>query len=244
MLVCAVALIWLSWFGRVENAKVPPMEDAERLGWFFLTIPLAGYVAAVVATNAFVNRYFVGTLPGVSLAIACALWRRFRRTPRIGAGIILIAFLLSLFAQLRVTVDPSRVRPPTAQDGPDKLRELMSLESTILKDGKTTIVSSADRILGVEAIYYSKNPNLYALLLTGDMRVVARSHRNLAVYHPLRFWNIDDVRIHARDTALVDPPDEMIAALTRAGLSMRILPSKFITLFYLDSRSSSKTSPE
>ena len=51
------------------------MSGGERVGWLFLLIPLAGFVCAALVTNAFTDRYFIGTLPGVAVAFASLMYR-------------------------------------------------------------------------------------------------------------------------------------------------------------------------
>jgi hypothetical protein len=82
------------WGGLARHAdtktNVFEVQPAESLGWFFLCIPLAGFVLAEVKTNAFLARYFIGALPGVPVAFSCWLWRHFHNTYRISAGILLL----------------------------------------------------------------------------------------------------------------------------------------------------------
>ena len=89
------------------------MLHSERLGWFFLLIPLGGYVVATLVTNAFYNRYFIGMLPGVAIAFACALWRHFRQRSSLSMGVILVMSFFGVGHQLSVTARPSSVEPPS-----------------------------------------------------------------------------------------------------------------------------------
>ena len=68
------------------------MPAAEAVGWLFLAIPLAGFVAAELKTNAFAVRYFLGIVPGVAVAFACWAWRHFHNVP---CGIFGIFLLLA-----------------------------------------------------------------------------------------------------------------------------------------------------
>src|SRR5262249_36490491 len=78
LFIGAAVLIWIAWMDRQESVVIAPMLPGERLGWYFLTIPMGGYIFAKVVTNAFYFRYFIGMLAGVAVAFACVLCRSFR----------------------------------------------------------------------------------------------------------------------------------------------------------------------
>jgi len=41
---------------------------------------------------------------------------------------------------------------------------------------------------------------------------------NLSQYYPMQFWNIDDLRRHVGESALVDPDDKTLQDLRTAGI--------------------------
>jgi hypothetical protein len=210
------------------------MSPSERLGWYFLLIPLAGYAAALFVTNAFFNRYFLGMLPGVAIAFACALWRHFHQRPGVSAGIVLIMLFMGVGHQVTAMAKPRAINPPSNGGGAARLSELMAWESIMAKDGKKNLAVPADRLIDVEARYYSKYPERYASVLTPGMGVIAQVHRNFAPFPPVRFWNLEDLRAAARDTALIEPSDELLKAVANAGIQVRPLATEKIKLFYLE----------
>jgi len=142
--------------------------------------------------------------------------------------------LTGVARQISLTVQPSKITPPSSEDGPAKLSAALAWEAIVAKDGKTNIAVSADGVLGVEARYYSKHPERYAFVMTPNMGVIGRVHQNVAKYHPMRFWSLEDLRAAARTTALFDPSDEMIQSMIDAGLHVKTLKSKKFEVVYLE----------
>lgn len=234
LFVGAAVLLWIAWTVQQENVSLYPMRAGERVGWFFLLIPVAGYVVAKLFTNAFFNRYFIGMLPGVAVAFSCALWRRFRNSPGVSAGIVVLILLFGVGLQISVTARPWKIEPPYPSHAAAELRELLSMEATLTRDGKTFIAARADRIIGVEARYYSKHPELYAFVITPHLEGTGRVHLNSAQYHPMRFWSLEELRAHARETALVDPSEDTVKAMTDAGFHIKSFGSERLKIVYLE----------
>lgn len=234
LFIGAAALIWITWTARPEKLLVDPMLPSERLGWYFLLIPIAGYLGAKLVTNAFYNRYFIGMLPGVAMALSCALWRRFHLRPALSGAIILVMLLCGAGLQVYPTARPWAIEPPSDDGGAARLRAALAWEAVVIKDGKKSLAVPADGVLGLEARYYSKHPELYVFVLTPRLRVVARTNRNLAQYQPMRFWSVEDLRAAARDTALIDPSEEMLKAVTDAGFRIIQVTSKEVNIAYLE----------
>jgi Dolichyl-phosphate-mannose-protein mannosyltransferase len=232
--VAAAVLIWITWTAAQEKVTLSSMLAGERVGWFFLLIPGVGYIAAKLVTNAFFNRYFIGILPGVAVAFSCALWRHYRHRPSVSAGIVVLMLLFGVGPQISATVHPSKIEPPSDGRAPARMKEVLAMESTLMRDGKTIIALPADHILGVEARYYSKHPENYAFVVTPHLGVVGRVHLNLAHYHPMRFWNLEELCAHARETALVDPSEDMLKAMTGAGFQIKSLATKEVKIVYLE----------
>lgn len=229
-----VILVWIAWTARPERLLLDPMHSGERLGWCFLLIPIAGYAAADFVTNAFYNRYFIGMLPGVAVALACALGRHFCHRPRVLAGIVLIMLLLGVGHQASVMTKPAAIEPPSNGGGAQRLVEALASESVLAQDGKKTIAVALDGMIGIEARYYSKHPERYAFVITPRMGVVARTNRNLAQYVPMCLWSLQDLRAAARETAMVEPSDEMLKAMLDAGFQIKRLGPKHIKIVYLE----------
>ncbi len=206
----------------------------ELVGWYFLLIPVGGYAAAIFVTNAFYNRYFIGMLPGVAVAFACALGRHFRERPRLSVGIILIMLSIGVGHQVSAMVKIRAIEPPADREGPAKLREALKWESIVMKDGKKGIAVAADGLVGVEAWYYSQHPERYVFVLTPQMGVNGRVQRKVAQYEPIHLGSLEDLRVVARDTALIDPSAEMLKAMSDAGFHIRQLMSEEVRIVYLE----------
>lgn len=237
LFIGALALIWVAWTAKPRRFIGQPMLPSERVGWFFLSIPIVGYVGAKFITNAFYNRYFIGMLSGLAVAFACSLWRRFGHRPSVSVGIVLIALACGVSTQIVTTLDPSKIDPPSADRESTRMKQMMSMEAALLKDGKKMIAFRADDTLGLEARYYSSHPGSYALLLEPGMKVMGRINVNLARYTPMRFWGLDELRLHANETALVDPSEATLESIKAAGLQIRPYNSKQIKIFYLQANS-------
>jgi hypothetical protein len=234
LFVGAVALIWIAWTAGPEKLTIEPMSAGERVGWYFLLIPFAGLAVATLVTHAFYNRYFIGMLPGVAVALACALWRHFHRRPAQSAGIVLLMLLVSLVPLLNATAKPSQVEPQGSPGAAGLLRDALAFESTAIQDGKKNIAVSGDDVIGPAVRYYSAHPELYAVVLAPGMGTIAGGDQVMARYYPSRFWSLDDLRASARDTALINPPDAWLKAMTDAGFHVKQFKSGAITIAYFE----------
>ena len=92
------------------------MSDGEGIGWLFLCIPLAGFVAAELKTNAFAVRYFLGIVPGVAVAVACCLWRHFRNATVVSLGIFLLLVTWGVVKEVHTARHPDSVESPGTRD--------------------------------------------------------------------------------------------------------------------------------
>ncbi len=232
LLIASAALIWIVCTARPEKTLVFPMLPVERLGWLSLSIPLAGYVIAKLVTNAFYNRYFIGMLPGIAVAFACALWRRFGRTPRVSAGIVAILLFVGIGKQVNVTARPWMIDPPPIPNGAAIMRGMLASEPAILNDGRKTIVISAGMPLGLEAVYHSKHPEVYAMLLHPGMGNLGPAHLNFARFYPLRFWTLDDLHAHAMDAALINPDESILRMMRTQGFEVEHIDKHDLTIVY------------
>lgn len=232
--VGAAVLIWIVWTARPEKLLLDPMLPSEAVGWYFLLIPIAGYVAATLVTNAFHNRYFIGMLAGVAVALAGALWRNFHCRPGVSAVIVLVMLFIGVGLQAYVTARPSKIEPPAAPGETERMSEALKWEALAMKDGKKSIAVAADGIIGLELRYYSKHPERYAFVRTPNMLPGGRTMQKLALYQPMRFWSLEDLRAAARDTVLVDPSDEMLRAVIDAGFQIRERRTREIKIVYLE----------
>jgi hypothetical protein len=60
-------------------------------------------------THAFLNRYFIGVLPGIAVGFSCLLWRRFPNRQRIPVGILLLLLGYGLRAQTLTVLHPGQI---------------------------------------------------------------------------------------------------------------------------------------
>jgi len=215
-----------------ERAVVEPMPPAESLGWFFLCIPLVGFVVAELETKAFLIRYFIGMLPGLAVAFSCLSWRRFHNDYRVSAGILVLLAGWGAASQWAVVRHPESIDPFGQQTA---TRQYLRLEGRLHDDGKRFILFN-NPMLHLEATHYSQHPDEVVLLLAEDGTEevpTVRVQQNLSQYSPLQFWKLDDLRGHARETALVDPAPETLEAMRQAGFQVAVRFSKPIEVVYL-----------
>jgi hypothetical protein len=239
LFVVALTIVWVVLANRTqETIDLQPMLVGEAIGWLFLCIPLAGFVAAELKTNAFAARYFLVLVPGVAVAFACWAWRHFHNVPRISFGIFLLFAAWGLEHQLQVVRHWQSVETPGTRD-------YLSLESTLQDDGKRFFLFS-DPFQFLEAQYYSKHPGQCILLLPSDFQQQAVPGRSspdpymhqrvevlLSQYYPLQFWRLDQLRGHAQASALIKPTQEAIDAMKQAGAAIENRFTEPLRIVYL-----------
>jgi hypothetical protein len=233
LFLLALMMIWIAlWRLRERGALVESMFPAESLGWLFLCIPLAGFVVAELKSNAFLIRYFIGVLPGVAVAFSCLLWRHFRNSYRISAGIFVLLTAWGVAGQWATVRHPELVDPFGQQTA---TRKYLQLEGPLLSAGKRFIVFD-NPMLHLEAAHYSQHPEECILLLAGngtEDTPTARIQENLSQYSPLKFWKFADLRSHAGETALIDPSPETLEAIRQAGFQVAVRFPKPLEVIYL-----------
>jgi hypothetical protein len=88
----------------------------------------------------------------------------------------------------------------------------------------------------MEARHYSRYPEECILLLrkNGPQYIpTVRIQVNLAQYSPLRLWRIDDLKQHARETALINPAPETVQAMREAGFRTSVQSPKPVEIVFL-----------
>jgi len=131
--ILALIMVWIALIGSRKESSIPPMSAGERVGWLFLLVPISGYVAAVTVTNGFHYRYFMGLLPGLAVGFSCMLWRHFRNSRRVSAGILLFLCLTAIWRQLVVAQHPDRIDLFGVQTS---TKQIVQIEEGIRNDGK------------------------------------------------------------------------------------------------------------
>ncbi|HEY6342377.1 MAG TPA: glycosyltransferase family 39 protein [Bryobacteraceae bacterium] len=220
-----------------------PMTPAETAGWLCLAIPLAGFVLAKLVTNAFVDRYFIGMLPGVGIAFACSIWRHFREGGPGAPGyngarwVPMGAFLLlagaGIHRQMEVLRNPESIDPFNQQT---QTRAMMRLENDLRKDGKRFFLFSTG-MLYFPSHFYSPHPESYVLLISSEKDLetsnTLRYVYALRRFYPTEAWNLEDLRQHAQETALIEPSAADLAMLANAGFQTRIPYAQPLRIAYL-----------
>ncbi len=228
LFILALIVIWIVLGNRTNKTVVlQPMQSGEAIGWLFLCLPLAGFAAAELKTNAFAVRYFLVLVPGVAVAFACWTWRNSHNVRRVSLGIFLLLATWGVAKQLQVVRRPSLVESPGTRD-------YLSLEGTLHAEGKRFFVFS-DPFLFLEAQYYSKYPSECVLLLPRDFEQEAPAGRSspdpymhqrveliLSRYYPLQFWQTEQLREHAPQTALIKPTSDVLESAKQAGLDVEV----------------------
>jgi len=231
LFLLALITVWIVLVGGEERTMVlQTMQPGEAVGWLFLCIPLAGFVAAELKTNAFADRCFVGALPGIAVAFSCCLWRHFRNTLRVSLGIFLLLASAGVARQLTVArhlelADRFGLQSAT--------KEYLRLEGALQTDGKRYI-SFSPGMLYMGAQYYSKYSG-QLILLRGPKEDPRHSDLlfSLLLDQPAQWWNMDDLKVHARETALIQPTPETLETMKRAGLKVEVRFSKPLEVVYL-----------
>jgi len=223
LLLLAIVMVWIALLaGKRRRAPLAPMQPAERLGWFFFLIPIAGYVLAQVA-HAFQLRYLIAALPGIAVAFSCWLWRHFQRAAHVSLGVLLILAGWGLAKQV------SAVRhPESGYYSP--VREINATETVWLNEGKRYfVVSNPSRYL--EALYYSPRPDRYVYFFLD----YAGQHemRTLGLYYPMHFWKLEDLKQHAPEVALIMPTSHIVGAVRQAGMQVDTRTSGALDFDYL-----------
>jgi uncharacterized membrane protein len=239
MFILALSIVWIVLTSRKsESMTLQPMSEGEAIGWLFLCIPLAGFVAAELKTNAFAVRYFLGVVPGVAVAVSCCLWRHFRNTTLVSLGIFLLLATWGIAKELHTARHPDSVESPGTRDA-------LNLETALSSDGKRFLVFS-DPFMFLEVQYYSKHPEECVLLLPADFGQKSSSTNSspdlymhqrveliLSQYYPLKIWQFDQLREHAQETALIKPAPDVLDAMKRAGFAVDTRFSKPVKVVYL-----------
>jgi hypothetical protein len=222
LLLLVLAIVWIAfakiWIARVEKKgraiPVLPMGPAESVGWLFMLLPIAGYLLARFATHAFLPRYFLGMLPGVAVAFGCLLWRYFRETPLVVGGIVVLLLLVGIKRELSIVRHPESYYSyyrewPTA-------KQILGSEATMRADGKQFILVTQPNAF-LEIQYYSKHPWDYRLLVTGETPGAFLIAEYYPEYYPWKRWRLEDLKAHARDTAVILPDEVTLNAMKQAG---------------------------
>jgi hypothetical protein len=201
----AVAVLFLN-----EKRPAGPMRNGERVSWFFLSIPFAGYLIAEVLTNFLYYRHFLLLLPGVAVGFACFIGRQFGANRKIAWGVLLLLGGFAIRSEVLTALHPERILYFGDQQA--GTRAALALEDDMLADGKIYITSPGPLLIS-EVRYYSKRPDLYVELRPAPWQL-ARARYDTSVL----YWDMDDLKRHASETAVLSATPEWTAEMARAGI--------------------------
>lgn len=222
--VCVVVL--LAWVAPKPSANHPRQSPQERLGWFFLALPIAGYLLAELATHAFTPRYFIATLSGLALALGCVLYRYYCETPQVPLLILLVT--IPLFVQASASKFHNASTPVVSgrMDESDFVDEMLP---HFRQDKKRDVLVSPGRIY-LESRYYAADPTMIC---------TPRSLRYPAAWLAsgiLRIRYLSDAEIFqkARETAFVNPSADLLKKLETRGFHIHWRMVKPEPVVYVD----------
>ena len=202
-----------TWIGSKGSGPAGPQTREERLGWFFLVIPAAGYVPAELVTHAFTVRYFVPVLSGLGLAFGCFLYRYYRGIPQAPLLILLVAVPL----YLETSVGAFRYAPTSVISGRTKVADFADeMLPRFRKEGKLFVLLPKGRS-PLETRYYAADPQMVRGLHQPDLPTLPFASDPLHI----RYFSMDDVRHFARETAFVAPMPEVLDYLQKLGFHLR-----------------------
>jgi hypothetical protein len=233
----AIALALLSFLPSSSEArpKIARPEPAEQLGWLFLLIPIAGIVVGRLVTHAFVDRYFIGFLPGVAIGAACFCSRVMKGMYLASAVAASVLLGFGLGQHFTMALHPEMVDPYHEQQ--TKTLSALWLEPRILQDGKRFIVVE-NPLLFLETHYYSPHPSMYpympALNMAAANNTEAITLANMGQLGWFQLWTVDQLIAHANDTALIDPAEGLVRQLRRRGYKLTVKALYPLPAFYIE----------
>ena len=205
-----------------KKATVLPMSPAERVAWLSLLIPIAGFLAAELVTNVFVERYLIGALPGVAVGLAFLVDRIDREQFLFSIGLLLLLLAAGGWRVASATIHPAWITQYGDYQG--DVKAILHSEDEYWKDGKRFIVMPESKLF-LPARYYSSHSDRY-VAIPGNPPLETR-------YFPLPKWTDEELIQHARETALVAPGPELLQRLNQAGVRL-ILHKIYPSTYYLE----------
>jgi hypothetical protein len=208
-LICAAVL--MAWIGEKPAEGIRQQSPEERLGWFFLGIPAAGYIIGELVTHAFTERYFIPMLAGLGLASGCFLFRHYPKAPHPPLIILLITvpLFLETSSMRALHADSPAVSGRVAES--DFLDEVLPQ----LRAEKSLILVLT-RNVELEARYYATVPASIVATSPGSLSGLPLASGTLRI----RYFSADEIRRHAREIAFIDPPPELLSNLAKWGFRL------------------------
>lgn len=211
-------------FGRSRERLVTSMSSGERVSWLFLTVPLAAYILALLVTNFFYNRYVIGAVPGIVVAVTCLFWRHCRGSRHLSLALLIVFGWFGISHQLLTLMLIDHIQ--AFGDHQQRTRQMLALEDTLQREGKRHIAVCSN-LLFLEAWYYSKHPDQYGY-------VTSRPMGSTRKYVALNFLSVDEIVANARQTAVIGPGPALAEAMERAGLHLKVRFAEPLYVVYLE----------
>jgi hypothetical protein len=206
-LVCAILLV--SWSRSYNTNPVARQSSHERLGWFFLGIPIAGYILAEIATHAFTGRYFISLLAGFGVAFGCFLYRYCYNSPRV--PLLLLSITLLLF----VEAASSHIRYAGTHAISNRTEEADFADEMLPRfraEGKRFVLLPIGRSY-LEASYYAADPDMIRVFLPPNYPRWFLTQSLVTVH----YFSVNDLRRYARETAFIAPSPDVLSDLVKLG---------------------------
>ena len=218
-------------FGRPRERLVSSMTSGERISWLFLTIPLAEYLLAVLVTNRFLGRYIIGAVPGIAVAVTCLLWRYCRESRYLSLALLVVFGWFGVTQQLLTLKYIDHIE--AVGDYQEGTRQILALEDTLHREGKSHFAVTSN-LQFLEVWYYSKYSYQYGYAGPRQSWVTRKYLALDKRYPPLNILSIKDIVANARQTAVINPGPDLIAALEGAGLHTKVRFSEPQYVVYLE----------
>jgi hypothetical protein len=199
-------------FGRSRERLVTSMSSGERVGWLFLAVPLASYLLAHLVSGFVHSRYIIGAVPGIVVAVTCIFWRHCRELRCLSLALLVVLGGFGISQQLRILRHIDHIQATGVGDRQEQTRQMLALEGTLQREGKRHFAVT-NNMLFLEAWYYSKHPEQYALVAPAW---------SLKKYVALNILSVEEIVADARQTAVIDPMPALAEALERAGLHLKV----------------------
>jgi hypothetical protein len=98
---------------------------------------------------------------------------------------------------------------------------MLQIESSLFDhERKQFIVLMSGDLLALEIFFYSRHPEKYAFLPSLEPSSMALGLANLSRVYPIHFCNLDEIKKHASQTALIDPPAAILGPLGQEAIGV------------------------
>lgn len=223
-LMCAILL--LAYTSSGARRVIEGQSWPERLGWFFLGIPIAGYIGAELVTHGFRPRYFISMLAGFGLAFGCLLYRCYRSSPR--APLLILAITLPVFLETAASHFVNARTPVVSKraEESDFTDEMLPR----FRREKKLFVLLPTLMSYVETRYYAADASMPRVLLPPNYPLWFMTQNPIGI----RYFSKDDLRQHARETAFIAPSADLLSNLEKLGFRIHWRVTTPVAVVYVE----------